>query len=336
MRLSMEVRVGLLVLSAIVLLGGAIFVLSGVSLKPGYEVFVDFDNPGSVQAGAPVRIGGMKVGAVERVEYRGGKLDPKTGTRALVRMKLRIDREVRDTIHENALFYVTAQGVLGEQFIAIEPGWYEKPMLREGAVVHGVDPPRLDLALSLGYELLDAFATIVREHRDELAQMVNDLVSILHNVAGMLQNNRERVDRILANVETLTTESTELVRSAENKLDSAQVARIVDNIDRTLIAVSRDVGPILAEVRQTTQHADALVQTIGPEQRTQIQHVIAQAGTIADRADRTLADTQEMVAKMKSGHGTVGELVMDDEMYDDLQELIRDLKHNPWKFFWRE
>ena len=161
----MEVRVGLLVLSAIVLLGGAIFVLSGVSLKPGYEVFVDFDNPGSVQAGAPVRIGGMKVGAVERVEYRGGKLDPKTGTRALVRMKLRIDREVRDTIHENALFYVTAQGVLGEQFIAIEPGWYEKPMLREGAVVHGVDPPRLDLALSLGYELLDAFERDVTVNR---------------------------------------------------------------------------------------------------------------------------------------------------------------------------
>jgi phospholipid/cholesterol/gamma-HCH transport system substrate-binding protein len=27
---------------------------------------------------------------------------------------------------------------------------------------------------------------------------------------------------------------------------------------------------------------------------------------------------------------------MDEELYDDLQELVRDLKHNPWKFFWRE
>jgi len=27
---------------------------------------------------------------------------------------------------------------------------------------------------------------------------------------------------------------------------------------------------------------------------------------------------------------------MDEEIYDDLQEMIRDLKHNPWKFFWRE
>jgi phospholipid/cholesterol/gamma-HCH transport system substrate-binding protein len=29
-------------------------------------------------------------------------------------------------------------------------------------------------------------------------------------------------------------------------------------------------------------------------------------------------------------------VVMDEQLYDDLQELVRDLKHNPWKFFWRE
>jgi phospholipid/cholesterol/gamma-HCH transport system substrate-binding protein len=27
---------------------------------------------------------------------------------------------------------------------------------------------------------------------------------------------------------------------------------------------------------------------------------------------------------------------MDEQLYDDIQELARDLKHNPWKFFWRE
>jgi phospholipid/cholesterol/gamma-HCH transport system substrate-binding protein len=32
----------------------------------------------------------------------------------------------------------------------------------------------------------------------------------------------------------------------------------------------------------------------------------------------------------------VGALVMDEALYDDLQELLRDLKNNPWKFFWRQ
>jgi phospholipid/cholesterol/gamma-HCH transport system substrate-binding protein len=32
----------------------------------------------------------------------------------------------------------------------------------------------------------------------------------------------------------------------------------------------------------------------------------------------------------------VGAVVMDEALYDDIQELARDLKHNPWKFLWRE
>jgi phospholipid/cholesterol/gamma-HCH transport system substrate-binding protein len=42
------------------------------------------------------------------------------------------------------------------------------------------------------------------------------------------------------------------------------------------------------------------------------------------------------VAHVKTGKGTVGALVMDEAVYDDVQEMVRDLKHNPWKFLWRE
>ena len=43
-----------------------------------------------------------------------------------------------------------------------------------------------------------------------------------------------------------------------------------------------------------------------------------------------------MMDRVKQGRGTAGALVMDEALYDDLQELARDLKHNPWKFLWRE
>ena len=34
--------------------------------------------------------------------------------------------------------------------------------------------------------------------------------------------------------------------------------------------------------------------------------------------------------------GTVGGMVTDPEVYDDLKDLLRDLKRNPWKLMWRE
>ena len=48
------------------------------------------------------------------------------------------------------------------------------------------------------------------------------------------------------------------------------------------------------------------------------------------------ADAQSIVQHIKKGEGTVGALVMDEAIYDDVQEMVRDLKHNPWKFLWRE
>jgi len=39
---------------------------------------------------------------------------------------------------------------------------------------------------------------------------------------------------------------------------------------------------------------------------------------------------------MRRGEGTVGALLADEEIYDDLKEMLRELKTHPWRFFWRE
>ena len=58
--------------------------------------------------------------------------------------------------------------------------------------------------------------------------------------------------------------------------------------------------------------------------------------TLTQRANAIAGDAQAIATHVRQGHGTIGALVMDEEIYDDLQEMVRDLKHNPWKFFWRE
>jgi len=42
------------------------------------------------------------------------------------------------------------------------------------------------------------------------------------------------------------------------------------------------------------------------------------------------------MADLRKGKGTAGALLVDEQIYDDLKELVRDLKRNPWKFFWKE
>ena len=48
------------------------------------------------------------------------------------------------------------------------------------------------------------------------------------------------------------------------------------------------------------------------------------------------SDAQSLLSDVKRGKGTAGALLTDPQIYDDLKELTRDLKRNPWKFFWKE
>ena len=88
---SIEVKVGVLILVSVGILAAFILLMGGLSFQATYTLYVDFDNPGGLQAGAPVRIAGVKVGKVDQLVFRGGAIDPQTQRRVLVRAKLSIE-----------------------------------------------------------------------------------------------------------------------------------------------------------------------------------------------------------------------------------------------------
>src|SRR5678815_1864284 len=94
---SMEVKVGVLILVALGLLAAFVVVMGGLSFQRTFTVSVDFDNPGGLKAGAPVRLAGIKIGRIASLDFRGGKLDPKAVEReALIRVVAGIETQYRD------------------------------------------------------------------------------------------------------------------------------------------------------------------------------------------------------------------------------------------------
>lgn len=335
---SIEVKVGALILVSLVILGGFILIMGGLSFEKTYNVYVDFDNPGGLQTGASVKIAGVKVGSVKEMAFEGGKIDPKTGRRVLVRAKAAIEVRVKDAIHEDADFYVTTQGVLGEQFLAIEPGSVDKPVLQENAIVKGIDPPRIDLFLAKAYELLDTTVNGIKNNRETLSAIATNTASLLKGLNVVVTENKERINRIVANVEEMTVEAKTLARDARiNYVDNPKLIKTVDNIERLTTQIRDDSGPMLKDAKEALANLNRVSATVGdPAQQEKIKKALQDVAQLAERANATVADTQAIVAHIKGGKGTVGALVMDEEVYDDMQELVRDLKHNPWKFLWRE
>lgn len=343
---SIEVKVGVLILTAIGLLAAFVLVMGGINFQPTYTIKVDFDNPGGVQTGAPVKIAGVKVGKIEDIRFQTGN-DESTGRRLpLVRMTVKLEKRYQESIRENALFYVTTQGVLGEQFLAIEPGSSDAPVLDEASKpVRGLDPPRLDMLLAESYELLHSTVLAVRENREELGETFAALRTTLKATSTLLNGNQERFDRILANVETATVEGNTLIKEGstlvknvnEKYVDSPRTERILDNVDAVAANVARETPPLLADARVTAENARRFSDSVAnEEQAAKIKKVVDDTSTLLTKANATASDAQFMVAQMRKGRGSVGALLMDEQLFDDLQEMVRDLKHNPWKFFWRE
>lgn len=335
---SIEVKVGILILVALGILGGFVLVMGGMSFEKTFALYVDFDNPGGLQTGAPVKIAGVTVGKVDEMQFRGGELDPKTGRHPMVRCKLLVQTRVQKSIHDDAEFYVTTQGVLGEQFLAIEPGSPNHPMLdAENTIPKGVGPPRLDLFFAKAYELLDMTVTGLNNNKDLVRDIAVNTRDLLGGLNGAITDNRDRINRIMQNLDSLTAEANTLTKDARvNYIDNPKLVTTVDNIEKITTDLKNDSGPLLSDAKEALANLNRASQVIGdPEGQKKLRKTLADVSELATRASSIAQDAQSIVDHIKKGEGTVGALVMDEELYDNLQEMARDLKHNPWKFFWK-
>ncbi len=56
---------------------------------------------------------------------------------------------------------------------------------------------------------------------------------------------------------------------------------------------------------------------------------------VAELVKNMARDIDESIVKIKNGEGTIGKLLYDDTVYKELEGLVRELRLNPWKIFWK-
>lgn len=123
-----EVFVGLFVLAGLIALMVLAFKISGLTtLFPGqtYEVKAEFDDIGGLKVRSSVKIGGVQIGEVSRID-----LDPEI-YRAIVTMKI---QEKYNTIPDDSSAGILTAGLLGDNYIAITP-MYNKTYLQNGSQI---------------------------------------------------------------------------------------------------------------------------------------------------------------------------------------------------------
>jgi phospholipid/cholesterol/gamma-HCH transport system substrate-binding protein len=334
---GIEYKVGLLVVGAIALFAAFVFVLGNFSFADSYTVYVDYEFSGNVQPGAPVKISGIEVGRVESVDFHGGRIDERTGRRVQVRVQLEVEERARDSIRRDAEFFINTAGVLGEQYIEIVPGRdWDNPALEPGAIVHGVDPPRTDLVVARLYEVLDTVSIVLREDREKISKMISNAADTIATVDKILSENDEQIAELMVAATDLAKETKTTLSKINAGLEPEMVAStlrhtdsLIANADRTLVTITPTAQAFLGEATRV-----ASLVTADRVERTVV--AIDRASATAGKAGALLDNANGMLTDLRAGKGTAGKLLSKDELYADIREMVRDLKRNPWKVFWKE
>ncbi len=125
------------IIGAVVLIVAGLFLYftytSGYQRVDGYDVKAKFNRVDGLALGGEVRLSGIKVGRVVAMQ-----LDPAT---YLAVIHLSIDRSVKLPI--DTLAKITSDGLLGNNYVALEPGGDDKLIADGGEITATQDPVNL-------------------------------------------------------------------------------------------------------------------------------------------------------------------------------------------------
>lgn len=335
---SMEMKVGMFILASIALVVVFVVVMGGLTLQPTYRIFVDFENPGALQTGSPIRIAGVRVGRITAIEFRGGVKDDKGVPVLPIRVVANVDASYQKAIHDDASFFITAQGVLGEMHLAIDPGSHTRPLLKEGAVVRGVSPPRLDQVIGEGYDILHRTFLALSQNEQKISESFDGLHQTLTGTGRLFHEHEKDISHIIQRLDAITTQTEETLAAVrEQYVDGPRIQRILGRVDRTTQLLDENLEPMLKDTRQLLSDGRKLTTFLASDEQLATYRALStDTRAVLGTAKRAADDASAIIAHIKAGRGTAGQVVMDEALYDDLQELVRDLKHNPWKMIWKE
>jgi phospholipid/cholesterol/gamma-HCH transport system substrate-binding protein len=180
-KLTNEIKTGVVVVAAALLLLFVVYKIGGIKTEEGYEVKCAFTYVSGLEENAPVKLAGVKAGEVKSV---GCSYD---GDETKVLVTLEMDEKAR--IREDSKIRISTTGLIGEKYIEITGGSKGSPFVNKGALLTGIDPFEIE-------ELIETGRTLAA--RIDLG--VQDLQKLVGHVDGVLIDNKDDIRTAIVNL----------------------------------------------------------------------------------------------------------------------------------------
>jgi phospholipid/cholesterol/gamma-HCH transport system substrate-binding protein len=335
-----DLKVGAFVLAGLAMCAVAIFLIGDERrlFSRSVDFHTKFTDVQGLKGGAPVRMGGIDIGHVANVGY--GK-NPQDTT---IYVDLDIVESEAGRIKTDCTAQIATKGLLGDKMIEVTKGT-AKESVKPGGQIPGAEPDDILKKVNSMGDKAEAALENIRKVTESLAddKFQRDLREMIGNINTVTQQ--------IAGGDGYPH------RFLTDKNEAERISRTLDDLGQTsheLNATLRDTRNVIARVEQGPGFAHEVIYGGGPQKQ------VEQFGNAANEIALTLkgvresdslvhdamyggkgdgaqalanitaitADLRVIVAGVKDGKGTIGALLVDPSVYEDMKVVLGNVERN--------
>ena len=299
-----------------------------------------FNDVVGLRSGSAVRMGGIDVGSVTEVAHAEKADDSK------IYVTISVARNEARRVRPDTIARVVNKGLLGDKMIDLSGGDPSKPPAADGAMIRSEEDPsdmgKVMEKMTDVAKKADLTMDAIKRTSEQLAdpQMAEDIkgsVKSLRVILDGVANNKEgaahkmifdaeqgrRIDHILASLDTTTAnfaaasaDARELTSRAKTGPGLVHTLVYDEQLGTSATGTMVELNKSLVALRTGNGLGHAVI--YGDDST---QHVMGNMSAMSD-------DLREIVANMKAGRGTLGALLVDPSVYEDIKQLVGNVERN--------
>lgn len=303
-KLSSEAKVGLLVLIGSIILLFMTFSVGKFQFgQRGYTISAVFTSVAGLDEKAAVRMAGVKIGQVEKVELTDSK----------AKIIMRINPDVK--IPRGSEAAVKTMGLLGERFVEIIP---------PKVPAYGSSSPA-NTSRNAAYPQEVAYGLASSNtSRDNRYLQNGEQITVTVSPSD--------VDHLIGQLSAISDDIKQVTASLRQALGTEQGARSLQDIVADLRSTMANIqdfsqtlrnngGELVVRLNELVANLDGIVNENRDDLRTTMQNV----REASKNAELALASIDNMTKRIEQGEGTLGKLITDDSVYNNIDTAAKGL-----------
>ncbi len=299
MKLTKEVKVGLLTVAALAILFVGFKFLKGIDFfDPSNTYYVIYENVDGLTVSNPVSVNGFRVGRVSTIQL----LQEGESTRMLVGLDINDDLIL---YQGTEALLIDENPVLGGKAIVLN-------IRQAGSILNEEDTLRGTVDQALG--------DMLKDKADPLIASVDTTLTKVNNILNDLSGSGGKVDGALGDFQATANELKYIV--VENRRDINAIASNLRQLTATLNDPNSGIAPFMVKMNQLADSLNDL----------ELQQTVA-------RANEAMQNLQAITQNLQQGEGSLGKLMYDDSLYTNLNQsseslnrLLMDVQQNPGRY----